>query len=114
MVGEKALSGKRYEEVANMPAHKWHRRFTKFFLGDAHGEVHRAIDWPYKILRRKHRILFHGILAPIIGALAALNKGKDPASGAAAGAGHVVQDSTVSAANKGFRKLRKSLRKLFK
>lgn len=108
MVGEKALRGKRYEEVMNMPSHKWHRLFTELFTGDEHGEVHSAIDSPYKILGRKHRILFHGILAPIIGAWAAWNKGKDPASGAAAGAGHVVQDRTVSAVNKGVRRMRRT------
>ena len=95
-----------------MPSHKWHRLFTRLLTGDDHAEVHRAIDSPYKILGRKHRILFHGILAPIIGALAARDKGKDPASGAAAGVGHVVQDRTASAVNKGARRVQRTAEKI--
>ena len=90
-----------------MPSHKWHQGFTKFLLGDSHREVHRLLDWPWIFLGRRHRILFHGLSAPFLGALAALLQGKHPGSGAAAGLGHIGLDHFVSTLRKWSRWLRK-------
>jgi hypothetical protein len=42
-----------------MPGHKVHRFFAKIMLGRAYPEVDKAIDRPYAILGRRHRIIFH-------------------------------------------------------
>lgn len=42
-----------------MPKHKIHRYVDEIVLGKPYGEVHRAIDRPYILLRRKHRKMFH-------------------------------------------------------
>ncbi len=88
-----------------MPAHKVHRRIAKALTGDSHDEVHKAIDAPYGLLGRRHRWLFHGLLAPIIGALSAQSKGKDPASGAAAGVSHIAADWSQTGLRKGLKLL---------
>lgn len=42
-----------------MPKHRTHKFFTKSLLGKPYEEVHRALDLPFVVLGRKHRVLFH-------------------------------------------------------
>jgi len=89
-----------------MPSHSWHRRITRLFLGHGYPEVHRALDWPARFLGRGHRVLFHGLgIAALIGALAALFRGRSPVGGALAGVGHVATDRAVTAGRRTTRRL---------
>ncbi len=81
-----------------MPRRSSHKKLSKWLLGNAHSEVHKALDWPHKLLGRRHRILFHDPLsAMFFGAAAAARRGKNPLTGAAAGVVHVAQDMLSSA-----------------
>lgn len=80
-----------------MSRHKEHGIVSESITGDKHEEVHRLLDWPYRVLGRRHRILFHDpITAPVLGAFAAWRAGKSPLSGAKAGAVHPLQDRADS------------------
>ena len=54
-----------------MPSHRVHREITRLLLGKPHSKVHRAIDFPYKFLGRKHRVLFHDPFTSVLVARAA-------------------------------------------
>src|SRR5208337_1082467 len=54
-----------------MPSHRVHRAITRLLLGKPHAKVHRAIDYPYKFLGPKHRILFHDPVTSVLVARAA-------------------------------------------
>jgi len=46
-----------------MPSHKIHRAVSRMVLGKAHDSVNKVMDWPYKILGKRHRIVFHDPLS---------------------------------------------------
>ncbi len=50
-------------------------------LGKPHDKVHKAIDYPYKFLGPKHRILFHD---PITAVIVARTASKEKGAGLAA------------------------------
>ncbi len=64
-----------------MPSHRVHREITRRVLGKPHNKVHSAIDYPYKFLGPKHRILFHD---PITAVLVARAASKEKGAGVAA------------------------------
>ncbi len=54
-----------------MPARKEHNKLSKIFLGKSCNRTHAAIDYPFRFMGRRHRILFHDpISAALIGYLA--------------------------------------------
>jgi hypothetical protein len=71
-----------------MPSHRVHRAITTWVLGKHHGKVHKAIDYPYKFLGSKHRILFHDPLTSVLVARV-VSKEKDASSAAIL---HVLTD----------------------
>ena len=46
-----------------MPDRDTHRKISKLLLGDDCNATHAAIDYPYRFLGRKHRILLHDPLS---------------------------------------------------
>ena len=78
-----------------MPSREVHRLISRIITGYDCDKTHAAIDWPYKYLGRKHRILFHDpVSAAIIGYL---NDGEE---GAISGIAHVVADYLISSLRK--------------
>ena len=59
-----------------MPRHSVHRKICKFILGKEYPEVDRALDLPYVILGKRHRLAFHDpVSAWIVGSLVAGEEG---------------------------------------
>ncbi|RLJ08627.1 MAG: hypothetical protein DRP12_00235 [Candidatus Aenigmatarchaeota archaeon] len=75
-----------------MPRHEVHRMVAKAVLGKAYPEVDRFLDWPYKILGPRHRVLFHDLKTTP--AMVTLLTG-DVRKGMAA-AVHILLDKTFS------------------
>lgn len=93
-----------------MPSHSRHKRTSKLLTGNSHDEVHKAIDAPYMVLGRKHRVLFHDpFSAAALGALAALLKDKSPATGAISGLTHIAEDWAQTGANAAVRAAKRGL-----
>ncbi len=46
-----------------MPDRTAHKKFSKLLLGDDCNATHAAIDYPYRFLGRRHRVLFHDPLS---------------------------------------------------
>jgi len=42
-----------------MPSHKVHRKLDEIVLGRPYDVVHKFKDAPYKVLGKRHRVLFH-------------------------------------------------------
>lgn len=84
-----------------MPKHKVHKLVDRLLLGKAHPKVHKTIDAPYKLLKRKHRAVFH---TPIEGfAIGAITE--QSIEGGISGVLHVVVDKQTTK----HKKLRKTL-----
>ena len=65
-----------------MPSHRsCTERLQLACLGKPHDKVHKAIDYPYKFLGPKHRILFHD---PITAVIVARTASKEKGAGLAA------------------------------
>ena len=51
-----------------MPSRRVHKKLSRIISGDDCERTHELIDYPYRFLGRKHRILFHDpISASVIG-----------------------------------------------
>ncbi|MGD0424724.1 MAG: hypothetical protein ABSA92_14895 [Candidatus Bathyarchaeia archaeon] len=74
-----------------MPSHRVHKEITRWLLGKPHAKVHRAIDYPYKFLGPKHRILFHD---PVTSVLVAKAASREKGAGKAAIL-HVLTDALI-------------------
>jgi hypothetical protein len=75
-----------------MPKHKIHKYVDRLFFGKSHPKVHRAIDGPYKLFGKKHRIIFHTPMQGfIVGALT-----ESSIEGGVSGALHVIVDQQTS------------------
>lgn len=70
-----------------MPSNYLHKKISKILTGKSHGKTNEFIDYPFRILGRKHRILFHDPFSATL--LGFLFEGSD---GAVAGLLHVVVD----------------------
>lgn len=75
-----------------MPSHRVHKEITRWLLGKPHGKVHQALDYPYKFLGPRHRILFHD---PITSVLVARATSKEKGVGLAAIL-HIITDCVFS------------------
>jgi len=83
-----------------LPKHQTHRFVDKLLLGKTYGDIHKAIDLPFPILRRKHRRIFHSLPeAYLVGTLVSLDL-----RGGLAGLLHIWLDTTCSE-NREFRQL---------
>jgi len=69
-----------------MVSHKEHRQLCKLLLGKSREDIHRLLDFPYRVLGPRHRILLH---TPLVAAVIALSG--DPEGGKAALI-HILQD----------------------
>lgn len=49
-----------------MPGRDAHKKFSELLLGDDCNATHAAIDYPYRYLGRKHRVLFHDLLSAVL------------------------------------------------
>ena len=49
-----------------MPDRATHKKFSKLLLGDDCNATHAAIDYPFRFLGRKHRVLFHDPLSAVL------------------------------------------------
>lgn len=86
-----------------MPNRNVHKKISKIVVDDSCERIHYLIDFPYRFLGKKHRILFHDpVSAVIIGYLAEGNKGVVSALT------HIVADYGMSELNKYFKNLFKA------
>jgi hypothetical protein len=81
-----------FERISLMPSHRVHRAITARILGKPHDKVHKAIDYPYKFLGPRHRVLFHD---PITAVLVSRTASKEKGAGLAAIL-HIVTDWTFN------------------
>lgn len=49
--------------MVSLARHRVHRAISRMLLGNAHNDVNKIMDAPYKMLGKKHRILFHDPLS---------------------------------------------------
>jgi hypothetical protein len=49
-----------------VPSRKVHERISKILVGSSCEHVHYLLDFPYKFLGKKHRILFHDPISAIL------------------------------------------------
>ncbi|MEM5835590.1 MAG: hypothetical protein QW040_01205 [Candidatus Aenigmatarchaeota archaeon] len=49
-----------------MPSRYIHKKISKTFINNSCEKTNRAIDYPVKILGKKHRILFHDPISALI------------------------------------------------
>ena len=74
-----------------MPSRYLHKQISKILVEEECDTTHKAIDYPVKFLRRRHRILFHDpASAAAIGFLA------DGYKGVYAGLSHIILDYCCS------------------
>jgi len=83
-----------------VPSRKTHEKISKILVGDSCKNVHYLIDWPYKFLGKKHRILFHDPISGII--IGYLTGGE---KGIVSALAHITTDYCLS----GFKKYLKNL-----
>jgi hypothetical protein len=73
-----------------LPGLDVHRLFDQTFFGKSYYKIHREIDLPFKVLGKKHRILFHDPLSAQI--LAQRCYPNDP-NAVVAAYGHIFLDN---------------------
>lgn len=79
----------------SMPNRNIHKKISKAIVDDSCEKVHYLIDFPYKFLGNKHRMLFHDpISAVIIGYIIGREKGVISALT------HMITDYSLSELNK--------------
>jgi hypothetical protein len=73
-----------------MPSRRVHTKLSEALLGDGCNATHAVIDYPYRFLGRRHRILFHDPLsAMLLGYLA------DGKKGVVSALMHLVEDKYI-------------------